>query len=151
MPRLFTETRTLPGIGNGKYVKMDLDDPNSPLGSIGSQLDPQQAMESFSAGIEKVTYVGDDGGLDQYEVTVDTKKMLEEMGQSGSDGALGGMPDEMSYDVWLDDQDRVTKMTVDLGKAGTLEMTLSDFGKDVSIEAPPADQVTEFPGMSLQG
>ena len=38
-------------------------------------------------------------------------------------------------------------MVIDLGKTGTMEMTLSDFGQDVSVEAPPAGQVTEMPGM----
>jgi hypothetical protein len=136
-----------PGMGGEKYLKMDLNDPNSPFGSLGSQLDPQEALKSFGQGIETVTYVGEDDGEDQYSVTVDTAKMLDSMGQDAGDAAGAGMPDELSYDVWLDGEDRVTKMTIELGKLGTMQMELSDFGKDVSIEAPPADQVTEMPSM----
>jgi hypothetical protein len=136
-----------PGMGGDKYLKMDLNDPNSPFGSLGSQLDPQEALKSFGEGVKTVTYVGDDGGEDQYTVTVDTAKMLASMDQDMADAAGAGMPDEISYDVWLDDEDRVTQMTIELGKMGTMEMELSDFGKDVSIEAPPADQVTEMPSM----
>jgi hypothetical protein len=136
-----------PGMGGEKYLKLDMNDPNSPLGSLGSQLDPQEALKSFGEGVKTVTYVGEDGGEDQYTVTVDTAKMLASMGQDAADAAGAQMPDEISYDVWLDDEDRVTKMTIDLGKMGTMEMELSDFGKDVSIEAPPSDQVTEMPSM----
>lgn len=135
------------GMGGDKYLKMDLNDPNSPFGSLGSQLDPQQALKSFGEGVKTVTYVGEDGGEDQYTVTVDTAKMLDSMGQDAADAAGAGMPDEISYDVWLDGEDRVTQMTIELGKMGTMEMEISDFGKDVSIEAPPADQVTEMPSM----
>ncbi len=123
-----------PGMGGDKYLKMDLNDPNSPFGSLGSQLDPQEALKSFGEGIKTVTYQGEQDGEDQYEVTVDTQKMLDGMGETGQAASGAGMPDELSYDVWLDDQDRITKMTIDLGKIGTMEMTLSDFGKDVSIE-----------------
>jgi hypothetical protein len=136
-----------PGMGGDKYLKMDLDDPNSPLGSLGSQLDPQEALKSFGEGVKTVTYVGEDGGEDQYTVTVDTAKMLDSLGEDAAGAAGAGMPDEISYVVWLDGEDRVTKMTIDLGKTGTMEMELSDFGKDVSIEAPPADQVAEMPSM----
>ena len=39
---------------------------------------------------------------------------------------------------------------MDMGSMGTTEMTLSDFGADVSIEAPPADQITEQ-GLQMAG
>jgi hypothetical protein len=136
-----------PGMGGDKYLKMDLNDPNSPLGSLGSQLDPQEAMKSFGEGVKTVTYVGEDGGEDQYTVTVDTAKMLASMDADAAKAAGAQMPEEISYDVWLDSEDRVTKMDIELGKMGTMEMELSDFDKDVSIEAPPADQVTEMPSM----
>jgi hypothetical protein len=69
------------------------------------------------------------------------------MDQGGAAAAASGMPDELSYDVRLDDQGRVNRMKIDLGATGTMEMTLSDFGKDVHVEVPPAGQVTEMPAM----
>lgn len=137
----------IPGMSDGKFLKMDLSDPNSPLGSLGTQLDPQEALKSFGKGIRSVTFVGHEGSLDHYRVTVDTKKMLAQMDQGGAAAAASGMPDELSYDVRLDDQGRVNRMKIDLGATGTMEMTLSDFGKDVHVEVPPAGQVTEMPAM----
>ncbi|GAB3787681.1 hypothetical protein GCM10027601_26990 [Nocardioides ungokensis] len=138
---------TIPGMAGGKFVKFDLNDPNSPFGSLATQLDPQEAFKSFEAGIKSVTYVGAEDGLDHYQVTVDTKKMLAKMGQTGSAASAAGMPATLTYDAWLDSEDRVNKMEIDLGKTGTMDMTLSDFGQDVSVEAPPSSQVTQMPGM----
>ena len=138
---------TIPGMAGGKFVKFDLNDPSSPFGSLATQLDPQEAFKSFEAGIKSVTYVGAEDGLDHYQVTVDTKKMLAKMGQTGSAASAAGMPATLTYDAWLDSEDRVNKMEIDLGKTGTMDMTLSDFGQDVSVEAPPSSQVTQMPGM----
>ena len=138
---------TIPGMAGGKFVKFDLNDPSSPFGSLATQLDPQEAFKSFEAGIKSVTYVGAEDGLDHYQVTVDTKKMLAKMGQTGSAASAAGMPASLTYDAWLDSEDRVNKMEIDLGKTGTMDMTLSDFGQDVSVEAPPSSQVTQMPGM----
>lgn len=139
---------TIPGMADGKFVKFDLNDPNSPFGSLATQLDPQEAFKSLEQGIKSVTYVGAEDGLDHYRVTVDPKKMLAQMGQSGGAASAAGMPATLTYDAWLDSEDRVNKMEVDLGKTGTMDMTLSDFGEDVSVEAPPSSQVTEMPGMA---
>lgn len=140
----------VPQMTGGKFLKMDLNDPNSPFGALGSQLDPQEALKTFSRGIESVTYVGDEDGLGHYRVEVDTKKTLAGM-KAGPGAPQTGLPDKLEYDVWLDDQDRIAKLTVDLGQAGTMEMKLSDYGKDVSIEAPPASQVTDAGGMRMAG
>jgi hypothetical protein len=138
----------IPPMTGQKFIKMDLNDPNSPFGSLGSQLDPQEALKTFSQGIDSVTYVGDEGGLGHYRVTVDTKKALAEM-KGGAAAAQAGLPAKLDYDLWLDDQDRITRMTMDLGQAGTMEMKLSDFGKDVQVEAPPASQITDAGGMQM--
>ncbi|MGZ6744730.1 MAG: hypothetical protein ACXVD0_02385 [Nocardioides sp.] len=138
---------TIPGMAGGKFIKMNLDDPNSPFGSMGVQLDPADALKTFAKGITGVTYVGTEGALGHYRVTVDSKKMMAELGSTAGQAALDALPPTLTYDVWLDDQDRVNKMTMDMGTSGTMEMELSDFGKDVHVEAPPASQVTTMPGM----
>jgi hypothetical protein len=137
-----------------KFWKIDPSDPKGPLASMGmdkmmDQMDPAKALETMQDGISKVTYVGEEDGLDHYELTVDMKKMMDSMGGTLPDGVQGQMPDSITYDLWLDDQNRFTKMSMDDlpmgGTSGSMEMTVSDWGKDVDIEAPPADQVTDMP------
>lgn len=144
-----------------KFWKIDPSDPNGPLASMGmdkmmDQLDPAKALEQMQDGISKVTYVGAEDGLDHYELTIDMKKMMESMGGSLPPEVQSQLPDSVTYDLWLDDQNRFTKMRMDdLPMGGTdasMEMNVSDWGKDVTIEAPPADQVTDMPDLgSMMG
>jgi hypothetical protein len=62
----------------------------------------------------------------------------------------GSLPKTMQQDWWFDGDGLVRKFSSDFaGQAVTL--TLSDWGEDVSIEAPPADQVTAMPGGAAGG
>lgn len=132
-----------------KFAKIPLDDPNNPLGgTFADSLEPSRAMDTMQAALEQVTYVGSDSEGDHYKATVDTEKMLAEMGQKVPAGA--GLPQTMTYETWFDDQGRLTKVIVDMGALGTTTMQLSDFGKDVSIQAPPTSQVTDGP-MKMAG
>lgn len=137
----------VPGMSDGKFVKIDLSDPSGPLGSLGTQFDPREMFKSFEDGVDSVTFVGDedvDGeSLAHYSVVVDSAALLESLGQKPPGGAPA---DKVTYEIWLDGDNRLRKMTADMGPLGTMEMTVSDFGKDVSIEAPSPDQVTEMPG-----
>lgn len=141
----------------GKFWKIDPADPDGPLASMGldkmmDQMDPAKALTAMQGGISKVTYVGAEDGLDHYELTVDMKKLMSSMGVDTPQGLGSKLPDAVTYDLWLDDQGRFSKMSMDelpMGAAGTgsMQMTVTDWGEDVSIEAPPADQVTKMPAM----
>ena len=129
----------------GKFAKLDLSDPNNPLGGqFADSMDPKSALENLGGAIEKVTYVGEEdlagGTARHYTAAVNTKKLLEGFGQ---DLPATGMPASLPYDVWFDSEGRFQQLKVDLGQAGSTLTTLSDYGKDVSIEAPPASEVTE--------
>lgn len=138
-------------MGGDKFIKMDLSEQSGLMGEdLTSRMDPSKALESMEAAIKTVTYEGEqevDGeALDHYTLVIDTRKML------GKDGAKGmaatGMPAEMPYEIWFDDDGMFRRTSMDMGeKAGKMVMTLDDWGKDVEIEAPPADQVTEMPEM----
>ena len=146
----------------GKFWKLDPSDPDGPLASMGmdqmlDQMDPAKALESMQDGIDQVTYVGEEDGLDHYELTIDMAKMMTAMGSDLPQGMDSQMPDSVTYDVWLDDEGRFTKMVMDdlpMGTTdtGSVEMNISDWGEDVSIEAPSADQITEMPDLgSMMG
>ena len=51
----------------------------------------------------------------------------------------------MTQDWWFDDDGMIRQFSSDFGGTSTT-MTLSDWGADVTIEAPPSDQVTTMPG-----
>lgn len=140
-------------LGGGQgWVSIGLDDPNSPLGGLGAQLDPTSQFKAFAAAVTEATHVGDedvDGEtLDHYTATVDTAKLLEQSGAAGAGQA--GVPDSMTQDWWFDDEGRIRKFSSDMGALmggagagmGTITLTMSDWGSDVTIEAPPADEVT---------
>lgn len=135
-------------MGGGKYLKMDLNDPNNTLGEdITSQMDPRKAFESMEKAISKVTFVGEEDvegeEMKHYSLVIDPAKMSE-----AGTGPVPGMPEEIAYDVWLDDESLFRKAVMDLGEEmGTMTMTVSEWGEDVEIEAPPADEVTDMPSM----
>jgi hypothetical protein len=131
-------------LSQDKFWKLDLDDPDSPFGALGSQIDPKSSVELLEKGLTSVEYVGEEDSLDHYRAVVDPKALLERLGPMASSGA-SSLPKSIDYDIWLDDENRLNKLTFAMGDAASLEMTLSDFGADVSVEAPPADEVTEMP------
>ena len=145
----------------GKYWKIDPSDPNGPFAAMGmgqlmDQMDPAKAFQNMKNAITKAVYVGSDNGMDHYRLTVDMKKAIESMGTKLPAEAQSQLPDSVTYDVWLDDQGRFSKMSMDKlpmgGTSGSMEMTLTDWGKDVSIQAPPADQITKMPNFgSMMG
>jgi hypothetical protein len=137
-------------LSQNKFVKVDPQDPNGPLANMGDlqdSFDPTKAFDSFSQGVKQVTFKGEedvDGEtLEHYVMTLDTSKIAK----MGAASAQAGMPKQLDYDVWLDSDHRMRKAVIDLGqKVGTMTMAMDDFGKDVSIKEPPADQITSMPG-----
>lgn len=135
---------------NNKFVEFDLSDPaNLPpgMGDLGDQLDPLAAFEEFEPALKTVTFVGtedvDGEDLHRYEVVMDTAKLesLEDMPTEA------GMPEEVGYDLWFDDEFRIRQMemVMDMEMAASVKAKLFDWGQPVDIEAPPADQIAEQP------
>ncbi|MEI5674858.1 MULTISPECIES: hypothetical protein [unclassified Nocardioides] len=144
----------IPGMGaDDKFFTIDLSDPDNPLGqSLTGQLDPKAMFESFGEALESVVYEGeedvDGDAADAYAVTVDAAKVLESQGlPSGAPGTESMAPTITYRMLFATDDGSFRRMSVDLGESlGSVTMDFSDWGQDVDIEAPPADQVTEFPG-----
>ena len=64
------------------------------------------------------------------------------------------MGDEMPVDVWIDGDGLLRKLHMDMSvsEAGQsvamgVEMEMFDYGADVHVEAPPADQVSDMGSM----
>lgn len=143
-------------MSNQKYIKYDLSDPkNLPPGMEGmaDQLDPLAAFDSLDEALTSVTFVGDedvDGEeLGHYELTMDTSK-IETMADVPSSA---GLPDEITYDLWLDDDNRMRQMNMVMEMATTaeIEAKIFEWGEPVEIEAPAKGDVVEAPAMGQMG
>ncbi|MDF1605486.1 LppX_LprAFG lipoprotein [Nocardioides sp. YIM 152315] len=142
-----------------KYWKIDLSDPDSPLGKMGfdkllEQSDPVGALESMKDGIDTVTFEGsedvDGRELDHYELTIDMQSAMDTLGGDLPSEATKAMPESVTYDLWLDDEDRFAQMQMEtpvMDQTMDMEMSLDDWGQDVSVEAPPADEITDMPDL----
>lgn len=147
-----------PDLGTGdKWIKIDLSDPNSLFGMIGKATDPEvmfKAMEK-PKNLELVGSEEVDGvETNHYRITLDPSKYLDAMGFPASMAEM--LPKELVTEMWVDADNlpRKFSQTMEVPSAAggaatsqTTEGTYSDFGTEVDIEAPPADEVTEdFPG-----
>ena len=128
-----------------KWISVPLDDPNSPLGALGDQLDLTKTLEKFTAAATSASDLGseevDGETLEHYTATVDTKKLLESEPELSAGAA--SLPPTTTQEWWFDGDGMLRKFV--FGATGTTA-TMSDWGEDVSIEAPPADEVTAMPG-----
>lgn len=139
-----------PTSGTGKYLKLDLSDPNGPLGDMGGtldSLDPQSMVQHISPHVfRKVTDLGaatlHGQRVEHYRVVADTHAAGQLMHNLPSTASL---PRTMSYDVWLDSQHRMARFTVLLKKVSKVTATYQDYGADVNITAPPASQIETAP------
>ncbi|MGB0099418.1 MAG: hypothetical protein WBP61_03980 [Nocardioides sp.] len=141
----------------GGYWKLDPSDPDGPLGDMGldamlDQSDPRAALETVEPAIEAVTFVGaeqvDGRDLDHYELTVDPQRALEVLGGDLPAEAAGAVPETITYDLWLDEDHRFARMAMEypvLEQTISTQLDVTDWGEEVSIVAPSADQVEDLP------
>ena len=148
-----TEVRMVDGvmylktsIFGDKFVRMDLSDPNNPLGErFSGMFDLRSVLDNFRTGLRSVSLVGEEDvegeSMRHYQVTMDPS----EAAPSGS--ATEDVPETVTYDLWFDGDGLFRRMEADLGPDdGALTVVLSDWGADVTIEPPPSGQVTGPPG-----
>ena len=147
-----------PDMGTGdKWVKIDLSDPNSLFGMIGKATDPEVMFKAMESP-KKLELIGsedvDGVSTNHYRITLDPSQYLKAMEFPAAMADM--LPQELVTEMWIDGDNLPRKFAQTLevpavggGQASTstTEGTYSDFGTDVEIEAPPADEVTEnFPG-----
>lgn len=134
---------SMPGItGADKFFEVDKGNPA--FSGLQDGLSPADSFAAFDAGLENVEEVGSEeiGGesTTRYKLDVDAEKAVEASGQ----GSVPGLPETLTYDVWLDSQDRMRRLVYEL--AGTkLTMDMTDWGKVVTIEAPDPKDVVDAP------
>ncbi|MEU0312128.1 DUF6612 family protein [Nocardioides sp. NPDC006273] len=116
--------------------------------SLESMSNPLAFFDGMEESIKSAEFEGEEklDGTDteHYSFTVDSAGLAKSLGADSSKG----MPKTIEQDIWVDGDGLLRKAEVAMGDMGTVEMVLSKLGEDVSIEAPPADQVTDMPSMA---
>jgi hypothetical protein len=133
----------------GKFYKIDLSDPDNPLGADLGDLTsfvPQGTLDMFTKGLQKVLKLGEediDGeSATHYQLTTDTTQIKKSLPKS----QVKGFPDSLTYDLWLDSDNRLRQMVADMPGSGKITMKMSHWGEPVDIQAPPANKVSTLPG-----
>lgn len=137
-------------MSNNKFTSFDLSDPASlPPGmeDLGEQMDPLAAFGEFEPALKTVTFVGTEDvegeDLQHYDVVMETAEL-----ESLKDLPVeAGLPDEVAYDLWFDDEMRIRQMemVMDMATPVSVSAELFKWGEPVEIVAPSADEIAEQP------
>ena len=160
--------------GGKSWIRIDLQKVGQELGlDLGrlmgqSNQNPAQALDMLRAS-GQVDEVGpatiDGASTTEYKGAIDLAKAAKLDGGNAESMVNGliaqGAPSQIPIDVWIGDDGLVRRMIMneDITKDGhtvstAVTLDLSDFGTQVSVTAPPADQVfdaTALAGQMSQG
>ncbi|MBK1785732.1 DUF6612 family protein [Prauserella cavernicola] len=149
--------------GGKQWAKLPTDgnDPMSKqLGSSMEQSDPTKMLDFIKdageiTNSEQTNLEGQE--VTHYTIDLDFKKIAGEMGTTSDipQEQLDQLPEKLPMELWLNSDQLPVQVVMDMGKimesagAGGQEakmtMKYTDWGTDVNVEAPPADQVGEMP------
>lgn len=124
-------------IGNDMYMKLGPKWMKSPLDSATEQQsDPRAQMSQFAEAIDTATYEGtetlDGEQVEHYSADLDASAL--------ADAGIKDSVKNMQLDFFIDGDHRLTMMDIE-ADGMSMKYDLYDFGKSVTIEAPPAAQV----------
>ena len=119
-----------------RWVSYDAKDPKNPFGSFSDQLDLTSVYSSFGKGLQKVVFVGNEDGLDHYQLTLDTSEVLKSMGQDLPAEAAGRCPRPSTTTCTSTARTGPPRST-STSPGQTLSTTYSKWGEPVDIQAPP--------------
>ncbi|MFI7059607.1 hypothetical protein ACIBL3_01375 [Kribbella sp. NPDC050124] len=137
----YVQTSDLP---RGKYLEIDPNSDHPMAAEVGKMLEdmsPTKTFDAFDAGLTRVEYIKTEAlqrrKVDRYEVTVDAAAAMKAQGQK----VPAGLPKAIVYTIWMGQADHLMyKMSFNLMGASAT-MTVSDWGKPVSIKAPAAEDI----------
>ncbi|ALJ19618.1 hypothetical protein AOA12_06735 [Microbacterium sp. No. 7] len=137
-------------ITDGKFymASLDGDDPIAQqMASSVEQANPAAQLESLKAALldfraDENAETIDGVTTTRYTLVLDTQKMLAEVPQEIPQEAIDQMGDRIEYEMYVGPDDLPRRLVMNMGPTATT-MEFSDWGAPVSVEAPPADQVTD--------
>jgi hypothetical protein len=164
-------TEQLPG---GKsWVRIDLREAGKELGIDLEELmqvqqsDPSQSLQYLRGASDDFKEVGEEEvrGVEttHYRGTIDLHKAVEQLPEDSRESFERAIDligtDDLPLDVWIDDDGMARRMKYEQplpsagGEEGAMELTMEffDFGVDVDVEPPPADEVIDIQELLGQG
>ncbi|MCH9816818.1 MAG: LppX_LprAFG lipoprotein [Actinomycetia bacterium] len=133
-------------LGGDNWVEMPIEQ----LGLTDSILSPQDSMGNLSelTGIKKVGKEDIDGvATTKYEGSMKIQDAMADAGLADQNGEVKGTAD---VEVWVDEEDRLVRVnTIVKAKVegqevkSSTSMTFSDYGVEVDVTAPPAEDVVD--------
>jgi hypothetical protein len=131
----------------GKFMQYDSSDPRSLCGCVARHLreaaSPEGSVANFRRGLVSLKFLGlvarDGLYLQHYRAYVDPKRLV-----AGQSGQALKLPDRYTYDMWLDSDNLVRRMS---GEASGLKIvaTYSDWGKRIDLDPPWPKQIVNAP------
>ena len=127
-----------------------------PLGAMGSTTtDPTGFLDALR-GVTEVDRVGTDTirGVEatHYRGTISLAEALRRAPEARREGLRRAIGDDatLPVDVWVDGQDRPVRFVANFAAGGaeaSVRLDLFDYGADITVVAPPADEVTSLGGL----
>lgn len=133
-----SESKTKP------WLKLDREKSKAAVDALAAEADPRRQLAIFEDPSDfRVIGVENVGVAEavHYRVTVAIEKVKE----ATSNPVVGNPGDQQVFDVWVDEEDQIVKMTIPTVLGGGIKSeeirTFTGYGDDIVIETPPADQV----------
>lgn len=131
-----------------KWVPVEEDSDNPMVAQTLQQiqiLSMRNQLDAFIAGVEAAGVKGteDVGGVTttHYTASVNAQRAMAEFDMDKAEGA----PDSILYDVWLDENDLIRKMSFSQSGVSAV-VTATDWGEPVTIKKPKKSQLAQTPG-----
>ena len=152
------------GVEEGKWVEIPPDQASELTSGfgLGEQVSsPTAVLEQFRDAEAEVEELGTETvrGVEttHYRLVVDVAAMVEDLPaeeRAQAEQELGGV-EQFPVEVWVGEDGRLYRYRADLTpemiqgqsqdvESATVEMEFFDYGEDVGVTAPPADQVTQM-------
>lgn len=163
----------------GPWISLDLREAGAQQGldvahltQFGAQSDPARALAYLRAASDDLETVGTEAvrGIEttHYRMTVDLARVAEAAPSAERDALRAQMErlqelsgvEQVPTEVWVDGDGLVRRQTLTYqdmrfapGQEGDMTMTMElyDFGADVDVEPPPADDVTDIGALLGRG
>jgi hypothetical protein len=144
---VYLKATGMPNVDPTKWLHIDV----ARLAGTSFDLLPEGDAAGAGRFVENMADV-ESTGNGTYRGTLDLTKVSGNAGVSID--VLGGKGDAVPFTATVDDQDRLTGLTIDLSSVdpalGTVKTTYSGFGSPVTVAAPAAAETVEAPDSVLR-
>lgn len=135
------------------WISMDLAEAAQSMGLDMGSFDPSAQIEAFDEALVSLEASGEPEELDgvqaqPYTLVLDAQTLTDLEGFEGLEGS-DDLPEQLEVEMWIGPDDLPRRMVMDV-EGDAMTMNMSNWGADVNVEAPPAEEVTDFGEMMQQ-